>query len=266
MAQPLYFLPHLHPDQVSSVSTRKAMLRERGLLDVFADVPLDLMPCVNVTGRGPGDLSGAILYYQSPKTDIPRRSYYKPSEQEWKPIGDGSQVWIGIDPSDPPTPDDLVRRQVYDGYDVELADGKTWKVPVIRRCHNGSTNLPTDMIWDATGALIEPIKPAYEQLWKDTETVVRWFTEERDDVLRSDCLRYAVKALSINYRYGPNEQNIVRAIDTTNYHTILQAMVDFPTYRYLMDSQKKMSDPSSEPDSTPGSTAETPTTDLAAAN
>lgn len=265
MAQPLYFLPHLHPDQVNNVGTRKAMLRERGLLDVFADVPMELMPCVGVPGRGPNNLSGSILYYQSPKTDIPRRTYFKDAEQQWTPVGTGEHVWIGIDTDDPPTPDDMVRRTVYEGYGIDLADGKRWQIPVIRRCHDASTALPTDMVWDSTGKLIEPIKPAYEALWRDTETVSRWFVEDQQ-APRSDALRHAVKALSINYRFGVNEQNLLRVIDATNFMAVLMAMVDYPTYQAIEESQKKMLDATSTPSSTDGLTDETPATDQAAAS
>jgi hypothetical protein len=143
MAQPLYFLPDLRASELASVMLARPVLTARGLLEVFADVPLDSDHLVvnELPGRGPGDKAGTIITYNA-EGDIPRRSGYYPQEQDWQPIGDGSLVWIGIDPAEPPTEKELRRRRRYAGYSVELTNGDKFQLPVIRR-DGGGTSLPT---------------------------------------------------------------------------------------------------------------------------
>lgn len=246
MAQPLYFLPGLRKAAVDSVPLMRGVLKERGLTDVFADVAHEHI-CVNeLTGRGPGDKSGCVICYQTPSGSIPRRLGWYPKEQSWTPVGDGSLLWIGLDTAEPPGPDDLARRTAYGGYWIELADGNEWLVPLIRR-PDGTTRLPCDLIWDASGCCVQPIKPRYQAFWESTAEVHTWFVIDEDgraiinahDIERA--LGLAVSALSINYRIGRNEQNIVRMIDAENYRIVLGATIDLPKTQDVIQAQKKMS-------------------------
>src|SRR4051794_11357728 len=109
MAQPLYFLPQIRAAELASVPLARQVLKARGLLDVFADVPLDADHLVvnELKGRGPHDLPGVILTYNTAAGQVPRRSGYYPDEQVWNSIGDGQLVWIGIDPAEPPREEEL---------------------------------------------------------------------------------------------------------------------------------------------------------------
>jgi hypothetical protein len=255
MSQPLYFLPNLRAAQCENVALRRAMLKERDLTEVFADVPMVEQSLFDVTGRGPGDKSGCILAYQTPAGDVPTRLGYYPNEQTWTPVGDGSLVWIGIDPSDPPKPADLARRKQYASYGVTCGDGNQWAVPVIRR-PDDSTDLPTDMVWDATGRFIEPIKPAYQSFWTEAAEFSAWyygggylsgqFPAERG-------VELAIRALSINYRFGRNEQNMLRVVDRDCYEMILSATVDAPNAASYVEAEKKTSGLLSTANTTPGS-------------
>lgn len=232
MSQPLYFLPGLRASAAESIALRKGVLKERGLLDVFADVPQEQQPLQELPGRGPGGLAGCLLCYTTPKGDIPRRWGYYHKEQSWTPVGDGSLLWIGVDTAEPPTPEGMARRKQYGGYLVTIGDHE-WQVPVIRR-PDGTTELPCSMLWDATGKLIEPIKPAYEACWREFEEAAKWYYEGVSlDLSRG--LELAVKALSLNYRFGRNEQNVLQVIDREMMQTILALTVDAPTF----ESQKK---------------------------
>jgi hypothetical protein len=267
MSQPLYFLPNLRAAQCENVALRRAMLKERDLTEVFADVPMVEQSLFDVTGRGPGDKSGCILAYQTPAGDVPTRLGYYPNEQTWTPVGDGSLVWIGIDPSDPPKPADLARRKQYASYGVTCGDGNQWAVPVIRR-PDDSTDLPTDMVWDATGRFIEPIKPAYQSFWNESAEFAQWcyghgIETEPFPTVRG--LELAIRALSINYRFGKSEQNVLRVIDRDCYLTILAATVDQPNHANYTASEKKTSDSLSTASTTPGSPADCPATDQPAA-
>lgn len=226
MCQPLYFLPDLRAAAAEGIPLRKQVLKERGLLEVFADVPYVEQPLNELKGRGPDGLAGCILYYQTPNGQIPRQSGYCPKEQQWTPVGDGSLLWIGVDTAEPPKPEEMARKKQYGGYRITLGDGD-WLVPTIRR-PDGSTELPTDMVWDSTGRLIEPIKPLYQAYWEETKEVATWFFDgvEPD---RQRALELAIRALSINYRYGRNEHNVLRAIDSESLLIVLAATVDAPS-------------------------------------
>jgi hypothetical protein len=254
MAQLLYFLPDLRQAAAESIPLRRSVLKERGLAEIFADVPFDQQPLWELPGRGPDNRAGCLLYYQTPAGGIPRRAEYQPKEQAWTPVGDGSLLWIGIDTAEPPKPEEMARRKQYGGYFVELGDGQRWIVPTIRR-PDGSTELPTDMIWDAAGRLMEPIKAAYQAYWEETAEVAQWFFEEAEPN-RARALELAVRALSLNYRFGRNEQNILRTIDRETVFTLLAATVE------ASSAPKKTGQVMSV---VPGSPGDSPVIDLPAA-
>lgn len=260
MAQPLYFLPNLRKEQFASIPQARAILKERGLTDVFADVPHEEITINELTGRGPGELSGVIITYQRPDGQIPRRIGFTPDEQAWTPVADGSQLWLGIDTAEQPTEADLRRKRQYGGYRIELGDGGQWLTPIIRR-PDDSTELPTDMIWDATGKLVEPIKPAYLRFWEEQKEVLSWHAAGWESLPRERALALCVQALSLNYRFGRNEQNLLRIIDATNCAAILYSTVGGPDADDM--EQKKTKSSQSTPSAGPGSAAITPVTDPA---
>lgn len=247
----MYFLPDLRSAAAEGVALRRQVLTERGLAEVFADVPYAEQPLQELPGRGPADKPGCLLCYQTTASQIPRRWGYYPREQTWTAVGDGSLLWIGVDTAEPPKPEEMARKKQYDGYSVLLGDGNRWNVPIIR-APDDSTSLPRDMVWDATGRLIEPIKPLYQAYWNETAETCRWvFDGEQPDYGRA--LELAVRALSINYRFGRSEQNVLRIIDSETLSGVLVATVDGMT-------QKK-----SVTNSQPGQQADSPITDQAAA-
>lgn len=266
MSQPLYFLPNLRGAQIASIPLMRGVLKERGLTDIFADVHFDQITRCELTGRGPDDKSGCILTYQRHDGQVPRRLGFYPQEQTWTPVGDGSLVWFGIDPSEPPTPEDMRRRKQHNGYRLTLGDGAEWTIPVIRR-PDGSTELPTDMHWDAAGRFCEPIKPAYEAYWRESAEVAEWFFGNTDltRLPPVHCVELGIRALSINYRFGVNEQNALRVIDRENYLTLLALTVDMPRAEEILASLKKTSDGPNTLNSGAGLADGCPTTDPAAA-
>lgn len=267
MCQPLYFLPDLRSAACDSVPLLRSVLRERGLWEVFADVPDTHTVVAELTGRGPGGKSGVILYYQTATGEVPRRSGYTPDEQSWSPVADGSLVWIGVDPSEPPKPEEMARRRQYRGYSLECGDGQRWQVPIIRR-PDGSTELPRDMVYDSAGRYSEPLKAAYAAYWDEIGEFAEWYYGGMDPegFSRERGLQLATRALSLNYRFGPHEQNALRIIDADCYLTILAAAVDAPTWTDIDEAQKKMRGQSSIASISPGLPAASATTDLAMAN
>lgn len=238
MAQPLYFLPDLNRAQVFAGSKlARSIIKPRGLLDAFGDcLGLNQAGVCDVAGRGPGGLSGVIVHYQSPVTDIPGRIGYYPDEQEWHQCSDG--LWIGLSTTSPVTPADLQRPLFHQGYAWTLADGNEWTVPVVRR-PDGSTGLPCDMVWDSDGNVQTPIKRAYQRYWDESEIVSDYVfgTDKDGELTLQRALTLAVQALGLNYRYGRHEQNVLRLVDTVNWNTVLALSVDFPKFSSIV--QKK---------------------------
>lgn len=252
---------------MDSIPLRNSVLRERGLLDIFAGVPFEQMPCYELTGRGPGDLSGAMLTYQTPSGEVPPRFGFYPEEQAWTPVGDGSLVWIGLDTGRLPKPEELARRKQFRGYTVECGDGNRWQVPVIRR-PDGTTNLPRDMVYDAAGRYTEPLKEAYASYWDEIGEFAEWYYGGQDieSYSRERGLQRATRVLSLNYRFGRREQDVLRVIDADCYLTILMCAVDAPAWTDIDEAQKKMNAQRATPNTSPGSPADSPITDPAMAN
>lgn len=256
MAQPLYYLPGVRQETFANVSLVRQMLADRGLTEAFADVGLSEMSYQELRGKGPDEKAGVILTYQTPEGRLPRNLGYHAELQEWTPYGDGTKLWIGIDPTEPPTPDDLQRKRQYTGYAIELS-GQPWLVPVVRRLDD-STELPRRLLWDATGQVIEPVKAEYVAYWEESmEVVERLVFEEGRPATIKDMpvvrgLELCVRALSINYRFSRAEQCIVEPIDADNWQLVLAATVDLPKVDDILAVQKKTRSTRSIPSSGPG--------------
>lgn len=241
MSQPVYFLPRVQWQRGQSLSVTRSIIREAGLADIFSDVSEDHVAFASIDSRGPSGSSGTVIAYVDNR-EPPRRFGYFPEQQEWTAVGDGAQLWIGVDKDSRPNPDSLKRRQQYDGWPVELSDGKTYIIPVVRR-PDGSTCLPTDMIFDAAGKLQEPIKPAYQTHWEASKEIAAWIpslvTGTLGEIDKVKALRLAIQAFGLNYRYGLTEHNALRLIDATNLWTVLAMSVDTPRVLAEQESQKK---------------------------
>lgn len=288
MAAPLYFLPNCSKDAVAPAGNlNHKLLAERGLGHVFGEpgstvrlkgLTVDTA-CSQLAGRGPGNLSGVILCALPTSGQAPRRIGYYPAEQKWVPWLDGSQVWIGWDPSEPPGPEDLARRERFPGHAVELADGNSYEIPVVRSPVTGrGTSLPCTMGWDSAGAFEVRIKAEYRTAWDESERSATLFYGGVADpgwrrIDYEEALRMCLRALSLNYRLGRLEQNAFGLVDTETCQRILGATVDWPTVEREMELSKKNGGSPATPDSpnsTPGdedSADSTPeSTDRAEAN
>jgi len=244
MAQPLYFLPHVSQAQVEAgLPIIRSILRERGLAEIFNDVPMERVCYAGLAGRGPGDLSGTVITYQTADGKAPRRLGYYAGEQSWTAVGDGSLLWIGVDTDEPAKPEELIRSLEYPGYTLTLGDGNRYMIPVVRR-PDGSTNLPTDMIFDAVGKLQEPIKPAYLRYWDASAEVLEIMPSIMtgiglENIDRTKFLKLAIQAFGLNYRYGLAEHSVLRLIDKTNFLSVLALSVDAPRVMQEQEAQKK---------------------------
>ena len=239
MSQPLYFLPGVTWTRGQSLAVTRSILREAGLAEIFSDVSEDHVGWAQIAGLGPDNTSGTVVYYVDGR-EPPNRCGYYPAQQNWTKAGG---IWIGTDKDCKPTPEGLRRRRVHPGWPVELGDGQTYTVPVVRR-PDESTNLPTDLIFDAARKLAQPIKPDYVSYWEAAAEVVRWLPamvtgNGLEAVDQVKALRLAIQALGLNYRYGLQEHNALRLIDGTNLWTVLAMSVDAPRVLAEQEAQKK---------------------------
>lgn len=246
MSQPIYFLPGVATAQlVDNGQFNRRVLAANGLAEIFVDVKAEDASYQELSG--PGGKSGMFLCYQTPQeratvgiplgAKLPRITGYAPEEQDWEQLSE--RLWIGVDKNERPCGNDLKRKRQYAGYDIELADGCTWTVPVIRR-QDGSTELPVDMSFGSDGRLAEVIKDAYRQIWNDTESIAEcYFSGNFTGVDKSKAFDIAIRALGLNYRFGHAEQRITKAVDSTNYFDILSLVVDYPRFMAVRAMEKK---------------------------
>lgn len=270
MTQPLYFIPNIEArDLIKAQRLNRDVLRAHGLEEVFADLTREEDVSVQeLRTGGPLKMGGVLLCYLKEGTrDVPQNLGTYDGINKWEVRDPQFKALIGWNPDQPPTPEDLRRKRMHRGYLIEGADGNEWQVPIIRR-PDDSTELPRDMYVNGDGRLHEPVKEQYREYWEETELVCGWFLHpeaglEAIGFSKEKAFRMAVRALSINYRYGHAEQRICKAIDSVNFLTVLAWTVDKPRFDEVSAAAKKKPVTSDTPSSTPGSPEESPATDPA---
>lgn len=271
MSQFLYFLPSIVAADLVNEKARfnQATLRRFGLADVFSDVTGNTHNDTIVMehrDKGPGGHSGVLLGYQRPDGRIPTHLGFYPQHQTWELRTPGLEAWIGWNQEQPPTPEDLARKRQWRGYSITDDSGNEWQVPIIRR-PDDSTELPREMYLNGDGTIHEPVKDAYREYWEETGMVCQWFlnpdaTDQEIGFSKRKAFDLAVRALGINYRFGHAEQRICKALDSTNYLTVLAWSVDKPRFDAVEDASAKKKSPVITPNTIPGSLADSAPTDL----
>ncbi|HEY4760948.1 MAG TPA: hypothetical protein VIH42_10250 [Thermoguttaceae bacterium] len=242
MAPPIYFFPKIQKHQLAgNGKLSQAILAMHGdLARTFADV-IDLRRDASLselTGAGPGGASGCLLTALPPIGEAPVRLHYAPEFQTWSKFG---EIWVGIDKEYPPTAADLIRKKTFEGYRIEIA-GQEWSVPVIRD-PEGATGLPRAWSFDDGGQVTERIKDIYQDLWRKFERATWLFYDPAGPwplcMELNEAVDLCLETLSINYRLGRIEQNLLGLVDSENWFVILAAAVDEPTYREVYEAVTK---------------------------
>ena len=242
MAPPIYFFPGIQKHQLAPEGKlSSAMLAGCGDLErTFADIA-DVRKDASLSelsGPGPGGSSGCLLTALPPIGEPPIRLHYAPDFQVWRQFG---KVWVGIDKEHPIRPADLMRKKQFQGYEIELA-GQVWTIPVIRD-PQGGTGLPKDWTYDEGGQVVERIKSTYIALWTAFERAA-WLFYDADGpwplaMQLQEAIELCVQALSLNYRFGRIEQNLLGLVDSESWFVILAAAVDEPTHRDVYEAATK---------------------------
>lgn len=199
--------------------------------------------------NGP-DGGGGMIYSHSTQ----RVGYY-PDEQHWEQLSE-SRAWIGW-PKQAPADVRLMlqRKQLLDGYWVELSDGNQWLVPIARKPEmdeelRWTVTLPRTLIFRNGDWLYGPVERRYAGLldiaykWLPVRVAaVRDDTDEANatmqlmDVSMQECISMAVTALSYNYRLGPAEVSALGLMNQFNFLGVLDALVDWSGLLELLEKK-----------------------------
>lgn len=249
MAGFLYFVPNVEtvgPDLVKKLELDHAIGRKHEAAPVT---------------RGPSGEPGVILAAEG---SVPACGYY-PESQKW--VMAPHRKWcIGSIAGHEPTPDDLERNDSgsIEAQEVELVDGRRWKLPVARRFEDPEAwqsgrpfqffvNLPRSLAYqsDGTWASTEVI-PQYRSLWNLALdwAAVRHGEPDEELLKRFDVdhqAQSAIRCLAIKYRIGPVEATHLGLLTLEACREILDVLIDFRRYVQLL--KKKRDALSAEPGS-----------------
>jgi hypothetical protein len=180
---------------------------------------------------------------------VPFRYDPDPKVQTWRrmvTLPEGSpEIWLGFDNDHRPTPADLIRSRVLPGFDVPMADGHTWTLPVVCRFDETTPEhrqslLPAYFDLDANGRLVTgEVEEAYRWLWELTQPA--WDAMVADgDVTNQEALAVLGGLISANYVANAMELIALRCLSRENSPAGLVALaIDYHTWNAWNNKQKK---------------------------
>lgn len=190
------------------------------------------------TTRGPGDQPGLFILDAEHNADLVR---YEPDNQTWsKRFGSASYVgtWNHLPPPDPAS---LLREDALPGVSVQLLDGQSWTIPLIREYCEGDklqsrTSLPRVLQQDqGSGRLVEgAVVPKYSQLWDRSLAVTQMIFDqitkgpgaEIDDAIAEQLV---LDLLSTNYRIDASVVTHLQLLTQKYFADIIRAALDVAT-------------------------------------
>lgn len=231
----LYFLPGLQ-------AVNRARVEAAGLGYLF-----EKQGGANTRGAqdGPGGVAGA--YFSVPgKGGRGESDLQRVEAATWTPIP-GSPASLGVLADALPGPDDLARAELVDGHAVELADGKPWTIPVVRKLLGGSA-LPRALAWDGKDWSRGEVLPVYRKLYAAGQRLFDAFRGSEGDgpTTLTEEVETAVTAIAVNYRVGPAEVSALGLLNTRSAGEVLRAMIDIPALEQLR-GKAEAAGPSSRP-------------------
>lgn len=212
------------------------LVREWGLGYAF-----DKSPTSRQVDGGPGGMRGHLF---ADGARLGRALKYEPDAQRWRRIPGERELWIGYYHDAPPTPTELLRREIVPGHTMRLADGREWILPVVRLWDadegQSVSALPCLYDLDDHGHLIRgEVQAAHRWLWDLTEPAWCALVNE-SDVTDQQLLDVAARLLGANYVVHAIELVLMGALSPQVRPAGLVALsLDFTTWHAWREAQKK---------------------------
>lgn len=248
MAGLLYFFPQGRP-----VSTL-AQVPDASLRELLAGGSLN---CAQ-NNRGPDGSIGQLLSVLPSRgsNGVEARTGFFADAQTWQAVEeedplavvveDGQEkpvvrksYWIGWETAAPPTPADVQREKLVDGFPVRLADGNDWIIPV---CGPLDQRLPQSFHPAPGKKLTMRVLRQYQAIAAESE---KWFSivaAGGQEFRWTDAYAYACNLLAVNYRIGWHEAGFLGLITTETFVDVLMTSLGEPERRDQIAIQKKMTD------------------------
>lgn len=196
--------------------------------------------------QSPKGVAGVLCWRPGVDRSVVERAMGGPGLEwrEWGMVGTRHgpvRCWVGLDVEDVPRPEDLRRRQLFDGQEVVLGDGRVWVLPRLMYC-TGDSSLPMAAVMEGEELRMRPMR-RYEALARDGRRVweyvlgtVRFQAGQcgRPEVLTGrEALELVSRALALNYHVGVREVGALELVTMGrggNVFEVLAALVDVDLY------------------------------------
>lgn len=156
--------------------------------------------------------------------------------------GELPMYWLGFWKANPPGPENLKRyadEEMFEGYDIQLGDRRTWTIPRGRIFDAGmlsfSTPWPSEFVYDAAGNLARSVSRDF----RAHEELMKLAIGASEPMKVGDFDLLALRILEINYRLGANEGIALALVNTRKSREILHAFLDFPAIAEQLEQEKK---------------------------
>lgn len=226
MGSLLYFAPNLQG--ISNDDLKRLGIEMEGVIG-----PGRARGCT----RGPDGHAGItfVLHYEGRKEPPDVTAGYYPDRQTWEKAP-GREYWIGYYNTEKPGPEDLIRSDTVNGYNVALLDGNKWTIPMGRwvRGDGRDTRLPRLSRYTADGWVEGDVLQRYQWIFNLGTRVLEIINgEHEDDITWQEQAELCAKLLAVNYHVGPCEIDLLRLISAEEQGEVLRMCADFPGWLSL---------------------------------
>lgn len=188
-----------------------------------------------IPDRGPDQGPGMLFTWRG---ELPA---YVPGALQWKPAKAdpdkglaAGRFWWGIDPQNPPSPDDLQREKLFSGEALKLGN-REWLMP-------NCMKLPHDFILGDDGREKRDVQLEYRAIYDRCMwafNAAKAYVTERVMVPELECRRYCLELLALNYRIFRDLAAELRLFNDENWFPAMIATVDFNTLIQIETEVKK---------------------------
>lgn len=222
-----YYIPGIAYSEATDAKLVEIGLGDR-FRDCFGRLSHQYIVRSQIHSRGPDGASGTWVWHSS---DLPPLSW-KPDGWESQ-LSDNGKFYLCWQKGATAEPEQLKRRKVVEGQDVELLDGKAWHCPTIRK-NLGSPNVPCSYERKA-GEITRQVVPSYRQVWEASGKWTAAYLGSGLDV--GQLFEIAATCLALNYRVGDEELRMLSLFDYDAMKQVLHVAIDFDAVREFLAAQ-----------------------------